>query len=272
MTSGPRYPELAGTVAAVSGGASGIGEASVRALAEQGATVWMLDIDSAAVESTRASLLALGLDVNGIVCDVSDEASVVAAITRILAESGRLDTVHCNAAVTWTEPVSSTTLAGWKRVIDINLTGAFLLAKEAYLAMRTAGNGGSIIFTGSPHALRTIPESSAYSASKGGVAALMKALAIEAAPFGIRVNSVLPGAVDTPLLRSDAALSDDPEAMIRRWGASRPVGRIGKPDEIASVVAFLASEGASYMSGSEIMVDGGLYAYLGDGMKTIDDN
>ncbi|MFD0662810.1 SDR family NAD(P)-dependent oxidoreductase [Thermocatellispora tengchongensis] len=187
---------------------------------------------------------------------------------RSLAGDGRIDVAYCNAGVGWTKPVSTTEPDEWRKVLDIDLTGAFLTSRRAFLAMRDA-RSGVILFTGSPHGYRTMAETSAYAAAKAGVGGLMRALALEAAPYGIRVNSLLPGAIDTPALRAEAELSGDPEDAIRRWGAVRPLGRIGRAEEVADLALFLASPAASFITGAELLVDGGAMAAQPAGLATV---
>ncbi|MBD0318234.1 MAG: SDR family oxidoreductase, partial [Thermoleophilia bacterium] len=191
--------------------------------------------------------------------DVSSEPEVRRAVAEVVGEHGRLDVMHANAGIEWTKTIADTELSEWRRVIDVNLTGVYLAARHAFLQMLAQGRG-SIVITSSPHALITSPDSGAYAASKGGVSALMRALALEGATKGIRVNAVLPGAIDTPMVRREAEVAADPEEQLRRFGLIHPMARIGQPEEVAEGVLFLASDAASFVTGTSLAVDGGLMA------------
>lgn len=257
------YEELADRVVVVTGGGSGIGEGCALAFAEQGAWVWVWDRDAGAANRVASAIERAGGRASAYCCDVRDWDAVSEATETMLTKSRQLDVCVCNAGIGWDKSVALTEPSEWQTVIDINLTGAYNTSRSAFLAMKSRGSG-AIVFIGSPHAYRTIPEASAYAASKGGMSALMRALAVEAAPHNIRVNAVLPGAVDTPALRAEAAWAgEDPEAVIARWkriGDGRPLPRIGEPRDIADAVLYLSSDASGYVVGSELFVDGGLFA------------
>ena len=263
------YEDLAGKIAVVTGGGSGIGEGCAIALAEQECAVWIWDSDQAAAERVAAVIRDKGGDAEVQRCDVTDPFAVERATELILKRSGHYDVCVCNAGVGWAKTIADTSPDEWQKVLDVNLTGGFYTSRSAFLVMK-AQRSGSIIFIGSPHAYRTVPEASAYAASKGGLSSLMRALAVEAAPFDVRVNAVLPGAVDTPALRAEAAWGgEDPETVIGRWkryGDGRPLRRIGEPSDIANAVLFFASNASSFAVGSELFVDGGLYAFVPPGV------
>jgi len=256
--SAPRaaYADLAGKTVVLSGGTTGIGRAAADQFVAQGSRVINLDIatDAAAPFQT-------------IECDVRDEQAVAAAVSRAAAETGRVDVVFANAGISWERTVSETTTDMLRDVLNINLIGVYNLARHGYLIMRALGMPGAIVLTSSPHAWRTTADMSAYAISKAGVLAVANAMAIEGGPHGIRVNSLSPGAVDTPILRREARTTGDEEAALRRWGAVRPAGRVGVPDEIAAGVLFLASEVSSYLTGANLVIDGGMSAYLGGSMS-----
>ncbi|MBD0291066.1 MAG: SDR family oxidoreductase [Thermoleophilia bacterium] len=240
-------------VVVVTGAATGIGAASARAFAAEGAHVTILDVND---EGERVASEIGGRFRH---VDVTAEPAVRGAIEDVVAERGRLDVMHANAGIEWTKTIADTELAEWRRVIDVNLTGVYLACRYAFLQM-LAQERGAIVITSSPHALITSPDSGAYAASKGGVSALMRALALEGATRGVRVNAVLPGAIDTPMVRREAQVSSDPEEQLRRFGLIHPMARIGRPEEVAEGVLFLASEAASFVTGTSLAVDGGLMA------------
>ncbi|MGW0805106.1 SDR family NAD(P)-dependent oxidoreductase [Nonomuraea sp. NPDC002799] len=260
--------DYTGATVVITGAASGIGAASARAFAAAGASVWLLDVDAERGREVAADIASGGGQARFEPCDVTSDEDVERALGAVLAQDGRIDVAFCNAGIGWIKPVSATEPAEWRRVIDIDLTGAFIVSRRAFLAMREAGSG-AILFTGSPHGYRTMAESSAYAAAKAGMGGLMRALALEAAPHGIRVNSLLPGAIDTPNLRAEAELSGDAEDAIKRWGAVRPIGRIGRAEEVADLALFVASTSASFITGTELYVDGGAMAAQPAGLSTV---
>jgi NAD(P)-dependent dehydrogenase (short-subunit alcohol dehydrogenase family) len=244
---------FAGRVVVATGAATGIGAASARAFAREGAHVTVLDVN----DEGEAVAAEIGGSFRHV--DVSDEAAMRGAVEQVVADHGRLDVMHANAGIEWTKTIADTTLEEWRRVIDVNLTGVYLACRYALLHMLARGRG-AIVITSSPHALITSPDSGAYAASKGGVSALMRALALESATKGVRVNAVLPGAIDTPMVRREAEVAADPEEQMRRFGLIHPMARIGEPEEVAEAVLFLASDAASFVTGTSLAVDGGLMA------------
>ena len=238
---------LAGKVAFVTGGSSGIGAALVRSLREAGAAVEIGDLR------------------NDPPCDVSDADSVRGAIERVMARHARLDMVFSNAGVLMAGAVESMPLETWDRTMAVNLRGAFLTARFAIPYLRAAG-GGSIVFTASTAGLVGARHESAYDASKHAIIGLTKALAAEVARDGIRVNAVAPGWIDTPfndpMWQATAAGSADADrdAAERQGLTTIPLARQGRPEEAAAAMLYLASSAASYVTGQVLVVDGGLLA------------
>lgn len=264
MTSANFRADFTGQVACVSGGATGIGAASARMFAMAGAKVVIADVDMAAAAETVAAIRADGGAVRAVSCDVGDKAQVTELIAGIVEREGRLDVAHANAGVESVLKATEASVSHWERVLNVNLTGVFLICRTALRHMYARGSG-SVIITSSPHAMATVPDAAAYAASKGGVHALMHALALEAAPHGVRVNAIVPGVIDTPMVRREALAATSPEEQIKRLAASQPLGRLGRPEEVAAVALFLASDAASFITGSAISADGGLMAALPSG-------
>lgn len=252
---------LAEKVALVTGGATGIGRAVVKLFAREGAQVTFLDTNIEEAEATQAWALADGSHVSFIACDVADGPQVHAAVAEVVNRYGRLDVVHANAGIELVKKLADTTAEEWQKVLAVNVGGVYQVVHAALPTMRRQ-HGGAVVITASPHALATYPGMTAYAASKGAVLSLARALALDHASEGIRVNAILPGAVDTPMLRREAATYADPEEAMRTFSALQPIGRMGQPDEIAPAVLFLASDEASFITGAYLAVDGGALARL----------
>lgn len=240
---------MGGKLALVTGGARGIGYACAEALAEDGAEVILADINSDGVTEAAEKLGARA----GLTCDVSDATQIDAMFAKIEQDFGPLDILVNNAGLALGADFLDTTLEDFRRVIDINLTGTFLGLQRAARGMVKAGKGGAVVNMSSVNAQLAIPTIASYCASKGGVMQLTKAAALALAPHNIRVNAVGPGSIDTAML---AGVNADPAAMARVMSRT-PMQRIGTPREIGNVVAFLASDKASYITGETIYVDGG---------------
>lgn len=256
---------LDGRVAVITGAAHGIGAACARVYAAAGAHVVVADIDAVQGEATAAAIASAGGSARFIACDVARSADCSALVDQAVAAFGRLDIMHANAGIELCRSVWDTTDDEWDRILAINLSGSFWCARQAMRVMRDSGRGGVVTFTASPHAFVTSREIAAYAATKGGQVALMRALALEGAPFGIRVNAVLPGATETPMLMREADASGDPDALLRLFAAAQPMGRLVQPDEVAKVAAFLASDAASGVTGTSVAADGGLMAAINAG-------
>ncbi len=239
---------LAGKVALVTGAATGIGRATVERLAREGARV----VAAVAGPEQLGAVEAF----SPLVLDVRDEAAWEAAIARVEREAGGLDILVNNAGIHRSGGALETSRALWDEVMAVSLWGTFLGCRAAIPALRRRG-GGAIVNLASINALTGAPRAAAYAASKGGVRALTMALAVDHARENIRINCVCPGAVDTPLLEGVIAAAEDPAAMRAILAERHPMGRIARPEEVAAVIAFLASEDASFMTGLAIPVDGG---------------
>jgi 3-oxoacyl-[acyl-carrier protein] reductase len=250
---------LDGKRAIITGAGMGMGRAAAVRFAQEGARVGLIDIDEAAAMSTAEAVQAAGGEALPLVADVTDEARVAAAVDRAVAAWGGLDIVVANAAIQLfgrDDRVDRLELDVWRRTIEVNQTGVFLACKHGVRALLASG-GGNVVVTASPTSLYGLaPGFDAYSSSKAGVLGLVKVMANDYAREGTRVNAVIPGFTDTPLVR--AVMTDDAER--ERLVKTIPMGRPGRPEEVAAVMAFLASDDASYVTGAAWACDGGMTA------------
>jgi glucose 1-dehydrogenase len=246
---------LHGKVAIVTGGNSGIGKAVVLELAKQGATI-VIDyiVGEDAEQEVEAEVRALGDQVIGVKADVSKVEDLRTLVSTAVATFGRVDIMVNNAGIETRTSVLDTTEEQYERVLDINLKSAFFGTQIAAQQMIAQGGGGRIINMTSVHEDWPMPGNTAYCLSKGGMRMLTRTAGVELAPHGILVVGVGPGAVDTPINKATVA---DPAAL-KRLDDAIPMGRLAQPEEIATVVAFLAGEGASYLTATTIFADGGL--------------
>ena len=247
---------VAGKVALVTGAGSegGLGAATALRLAEEGAKVYLTDVDEAGVQARAAEI---GRGTVGLRQDVTVPAEWTALVDRIVAEAGGLDILVNNAGIAVLRMIEDLTAEEYLRQMDINMTSGFYGMKTGVAAMRKAGRGGSIINMSSVAGLVGIPGVSGYAASKAGLRLFGKGIAMETAKDGIRVNSVHPGMILTGM--QTVALKDNPEQFeILTKGI--PMGKMGDPSDIANCVLFLASDEARYITGAEFVVDGGLTA------------
>jgi NAD(P)-dependent dehydrogenase (short-subunit alcohol dehydrogenase family) len=251
---------VAGKVALITGAASGIGAASARALGREGARLVLTDIDDNGVKALAAELEKDGIPALGVRHDVTDEGAWETAIAAAFARFGRLDVLVNNAGIAFVGKTADTSLVDWRRMLGVNLDGVFLGTKHAIRAM--AGHGGSIINISSILGIDGAATAAAYCASKGGVRLFTKAVALECgeAGNGIRVNSVHPGYIRTQMFDSDIAAFGGLEAKLKTVNALHPIGRIGRPEEVAAGIVFLASDESSFMTGAELVIDGGYTA------------
>lgn len=238
----------------VTGGAKGIGLATVRRFVAEGASVVALDQDEAALASL-AQTLAEGR-IHIATADVADSASVAAAVAMAANVLGGLDGVVNAAGIDLIADLEAMTLAEWSRVLAVNLSGPVIVMQAAYPHLRAAG-GGTIVNVSSGAGLSPLKHRAAYCASKAGLQMASKAVAMEAAEFGIRVNTVCPGAVETELFRSSIDHAPDPQAAYEAVRARYALQRVASPDEIAAAILWLTSAESSYVTGTAIAVDGG---------------
>jgi NAD(P)-dependent dehydrogenase (short-subunit alcohol dehydrogenase family) len=256
--------QVAGKAAIVTGGASGIGEACAETLAREGASVLIADVDDHLGKGVVERILKAGGKARYLRHDVRDEAAWPSLIAEAEQNFGRLDIMVANAGVGIMCPIETMTLGDWQRQQAINLDGVFLSIKHAIPAMRKAG-GGSIVLMSSIAGLRGAPMLAAYSATKGGVRLLAKSVALEHAADNIRCNSVHPGIIATPIwgkipTGAEGNRRNAPIDPRERAAAVVPLTRVGEAQDIANGVLFLCSDAASYVTGQELVIDGGMMA------------
>jgi NAD(P)-dependent dehydrogenase (short-subunit alcohol dehydrogenase family) len=248
---------LEGRVAFVTGGARGIGRASVERLQTAGAAVVFCDIDDEAGREVAQALTEGPAPVEFAHCDVTSEAEVALTVAATIQRFGTVDILVANAGIDAPFDAAAMSEDEWESFLAIDLKSVWLCAKHALPQMR-GQRRGAIVTIASIHAFVTSQGKFPYAAAKSGVVGLTRSLALDEAKYGIRVNAVCPGYTRTRMLGIESA--DDPEATEREMAAIHPLGRIGEPIEIANVVAFLASDEASFITGASILVDGGLSA------------
>jgi len=251
--------KLEGRVAIITGAGSGIGQATALLFAREGATLGLVDRDEAGLADTMAQAEALGAKVITRAGDVGEPGQADADADAILAAFGRIDILVCAAGFSVGGTVLTTKPDDWDAVIRANLGGTWLWGRAVIPAMQKQG-GGSIINFASQLARAGGRGNTAYIAAKGAVLSLTKTMALDFAPDGIRVNAILPGAIDTPMLRRSFNRAADPSVPREASRKRHPLGRFGRAEEVAEAALYLASDAASFTTGSELLVDGGWLA------------
>jgi NAD(P)-dependent dehydrogenase (short-subunit alcohol dehydrogenase family) len=257
--------EFSGEVAIVTGGAQGIGRAAARKLLIEGASVVICSDREEQVERTVEELRGEDLEVRGTRADVTSSADMERLVGFAADAYGGVDILVNSAGIQRYGTVVETEEEVWDEVLDVNLKGIYLASKHAIPQMRERG-GGAIVNLSSVQAFASQKGVAAYTASKGAINALTRAMALDHAPENIRVNAVCPASVQTPMLRWAADLfkgDKSVEETLKEWGEMHPVGRVARPEEVAEVISFLASDRASFVTGGDYKVDGGMLAALG---------
>jgi len=252
---------LQGWVSVVAGGSSGIGRAVVERFVECGSAVEFVANDPDGVADLDRELRARGADARGSVVDTSDPEQVAGFMDQIAGRHGRVSALVNSVGIQRYGTVESTSSETWDEVMAVNVKSMFLMAKHAVPLMRANGSG-AIVNIASGQAVASQQNVVAYTASKGAIVAMTRAMAVDHAHEGIRVNSICPGSIDTPMLRAAArgVSADDPGRVIDEWGSMYPMRRVGLPGEIADAVLYLVSPLASFVTGADLRVDGGLLA------------
>ena len=238
---------LDGRVIIVTGGAGGIGNATAKAFSREGGHVIIADLNSDGAQSTAKEIKDnTGPEPLASQCDVSDEKSVERTVDAAIDKFGRLDVVVNNAGLMVFKPITDLDSADWFKVLHVDLIGAFYFTKQAFLKMK---NGGSIVNISSVHAIETSPLVAPYAAAKAALVSLTRTSALEGAAKNIRVNAVLPGAIDTPMLWNNPNVKSGIEWIDKK--------KVGKPEDIANAILYLASDNANFVQGASLLADGG---------------
>jgi NAD(P)-dependent dehydrogenase (short-subunit alcohol dehydrogenase family) len=254
--------QMNGKVAVVTGGATGIGAATAQKLCDLGASVAILDRNAEAAEAAVNALVRTGHKASFHRCDVAVEADVKNAIGAVVQEHGALHVLVSNAGIQRYGDMCDTSPTVWEEIFDVHVKGCFYATKYAIPAM-LAGGGGSIVIVGSAQSFTAVVNSAAYIAAKHALLGITRSIALDFASKNIRANCVCPGAIDTPMLHWTADRTASPERLLHALGSMHPLGRIGRPEEVANAIAFLASDWASFITGTSLVVDGGLMVPTG---------
>lgn len=239
-------------VAIVTGGASGIGLATAKRLGSEGARIVIADLElQKGIDAAREITSAGSPEAVGVACDVSNESAVIAAVKQAMEKFGRLDVVVNNAGLMIFKPIVEQSGEDFLKILCVDLVGAFYFIKQAFMVMKP---GGAIVNVSSVHAEETVPLVSSYAAAKAGLLSLTRSAALEGIPLGIRVNAILPGAVDTPMLWNNPTVKSGAEKI-------NP-DDVGKPEDVAATIAYLASDDAKFVQGAAVRVDGGRLSRL----------
>ena len=249
----------------ITGAARGIGRAVAEKFAAEGARLVLMEVDAAGLAEGAAALAADGAKVETVAGSVADARACSAAAERARSVFGGLDVLAHIAGVQRYGTVETTSHELWAEVIAVNLTGAFNISKAAMPLLRESR--GSVVHMTSVQGMASQTGVVAYSTAKHGLVGLVHAMAVDAAPYGVRVNGVAPGSVDTPMLREAVSSAEDPEALWRVINDMHPLGRSATPAEVAELVSFLASDCASFITGEIVRIDGGMLARIGGSPK-----
>ena len=252
--------KLENRVAIVTGAASGIGAASARLFAAEGARVALVDLDEAGLLDLANEIEAEGGHALAIAADVSRAEQVRGGVAHVMEKWGRIDILMTAAGISLGGTVDTVDETTWDRTFDVNVKGTYLWIHHAIQPMIAAGSG-AIVTVGSQLAQSSPGRNAAYVACKGAIASFTKTMAVDHAAQGIRVNALMPGVIDTPMPARSLTRYADPEAMRSFWKQRHPIGRIGKPEEVARAALFLASDDSSFVTGTLLFVDGGWTAH-----------
>ncbi|SFP81075.1 SDR family NAD(P)-dependent oxidoreductase [Parafilimonas terrae] len=247
---------MSNKVLIVSGGASGLGLAAAEKFAKNGYSAVLIDIDEVKGKKAEEKIRSMGVDAIFCKCDISNKEEVQQAAQQAKERFGRVDVLINNAGLEVRGSILQCTEEDWVRLYNINLKGIYYMS-NAFVPSMVEQKKGAIVNTGSILGYRTVPERAAYSSSKGAIDTLTRSMAFDLAQHNIRVNCVVPGAIDTPLIRGSINDSPDPAETEKTLGSKSVFGRMGKPEEVANVMYFLASDEASFVTGAAYFVDGG---------------